>query len=116
MELNEIHSEAELITSVYLSIARSFHEQNLQVSEDTLKSLTATIYIQQHQKKKSYSGGNRSYGGGGGSYQAKDPNAPKKKCTPPVGQNMTVGVPCLKCGKVLKQSKAGNPYCGCWFN
>ena len=74
-------------------------------TSDNVTSIACTLYIQatKGQPRGSYSSGGRA-------------DRPQQTRNVPPGQNMQVGAPCAKCGTPLKMSKAGNPYCSCWYN
>lgn len=101
MTQEEIKQNAETMMYIYCAIGSQFRrcQPPMQVSEETLKSLTATIYIQATKGKGGGYGG--SSGGGG---------APKH--TPVV-----TGEACPKCRAPMVMKKDGSgDYCSklCW--
>ena len=116
MGINEIQVEAATMAEMYLAVKRALEGQSIQVSEDTLKSLTATMYIQGGKSKQSASQGyKKPYNGNNNSNN----NQQKRKggmMQMPDGQIKAAGEPCVACGTPLKVSKQGNVYCPCWYN
>ena len=72
-------------------------------TSDNVTSIACTIYIQANR------------GGGGGGY-SRSSNGGGNGSGGYKGKDRINGDKCALCGSELKTSKAGNRYCGCWYN